>query len=76
MRTNIEIDDELLKQVMRRSGAKTKRAAVDASLRIALRLQKQGDAIRSLRGIGEWEGDLERSRLAKVDELERALKLA
>jgi Arc/MetJ family transcription regulator len=72
MRTNIEIDDELLKQFMKRSGAKTKRAAVDASLRIALRLQKQGDAIRSLRGIGEWQGDLERSRLSKTQEVERS----
>jgi Arc/MetJ family transcription regulator len=65
MRTNIEIDDELLAQVMKRSGVKTKREAVDASLRIALQLQKQGDAIRSLRGIGVWEGDLEQSRLVK-----------
>jgi Arc/MetJ family transcription regulator len=64
MRTNIEIDDELLAQVMKRSGAKTKREVVDASLRVALRLQKQGDTIRSLRGIG-WEGDLEESRSSR-----------
>ena len=69
MRTNIEIDDKLMKQVMKRSGAKTKREAVDTSLRIALRLQKQGDAIRSLRGIG-WDGDLEALRLNRVFEPE------
>jgi Arc/MetJ family transcription regulator len=64
MRTNIEIDDELLAEVMERSGAKTKREAVDASLRVALRLQQQGDTIRSLRGIG-WDGDLEESRASR-----------
>jgi Arc/MetJ family transcription regulator len=69
MRTNIEIDDKLLKQVMKNSGVKTKRAAVDLSLRTELRLQKQGDAIRSLRGIG-WDGDLESSRLNRVLEPE------
>jgi Arc/MetJ family transcription regulator len=70
MRTNIEIDDELLEQVMKKSGAKTKREAVDSSLRIALRLQKQGEAIRSLRGIG-WDGDLEAMRTSRFTESER-----
>jgi Arc/MetJ family transcription regulator len=65
MRTNIEIDDKLLAKYMKKSGAKTKREAVDTSLRTALRLQEQGDAILSLRGIG-WEGDLEASRLNRV----------
>jgi Arc/MetJ family transcription regulator len=65
MRTNIEIDDELLAEVMKNSGAKTKREAVDASLRTARRLLRQGDAIRGLRGIGQWEGDLEQSRLSR-----------
>jgi len=65
MRTNIEIDDKLLARFMKKSGAKTKREAVDTSLRTALRLREQGDAIRSLRGIG-WDGDLEASRLGRV----------
>jgi len=69
MRTNIEIDDELLAEVMKNSGAKTKREAVDASLRTVRRLQRQGDAIRKLRGIG-WEGDLEASRLGRTFEAE------
>ncbi len=70
MRTNIEIDDELLAEVMKHSGAKTKREAVDASLRTARRLQRQGDAIRKLRGIG-WDGDLEASRLSRTLEVEQ-----
>ncbi len=67
MRTNIEIDDELLAEVMKHSGAKTKREAVDTSLRTALRLQRQ-EGIRKLRGIGQWEGDLEQSRLSRFTE--------
>jgi Arc/MetJ family transcription regulator len=69
MRTNIEIDDKLLAEVMKNSGAKTKREAVDASLRTARRLQQQGDAIRKLRGIG-WDGDLEGMRLDRTVEAE------
>jgi Arc/MetJ family transcription regulator len=33
VRTNIDIDDKLLKQAMRATGTTTKRAAVEASLR-------------------------------------------
>ena len=34
MRTNIDIDDRLMAQAMRRSGARTKKAAVEAGLRL------------------------------------------
>jgi Arc/MetJ family transcription regulator len=61
MRTNIEIDDALLMQVMKRTGARTKREAIHESLEAQLRLLQQGDAILGLRGIG-WEGDLETMR--------------
>ncbi len=64
MRTNIDIDDALLKTVMTRSGMKTKKEAVHDALRTKLRLMDQGDAIRSLRGIG-WEGDLEEMRTGR-----------
>jgi len=63
VRTNIEIDDELMEQVMRGSGAKTKKAAVEAAMRKFVLLQKQAEALRSLRGAAVWEGDLEESRL-------------
>jgi Arc/MetJ family transcription regulator len=68
MRTNIEIDDDLLQQIMKRTGAKTKREAVHESMETKLRLLRQGDAILSLWGIGGWEGDLEKSRLAHGEE--------
>lgn len=63
MRTNIEIDDGLLRQVMRATGARTKREAVDAALNQMVRL-KQQEALMQLWGIG-WEGDLEEMRTSK-----------
>lgn len=61
MRTNIDIDDELMRQAMRHSGAATKRAAVEAGLRLLVKTHRQG-GIRALRGKVNWEGDLEESR--------------
>ena len=61
MRTNIDIDDKLMQQAMKASGASTKKAAVDAALRLAVQLHKQGKAIRKLRGLG-WEGNLDEMR--------------
>lgn len=61
MRTNIEIDDELLSQVMAVSGLSTKRAAVEEGLRLLLRVREQAKALRELKGLG-WEGDLDEMR--------------
>lgn len=43
MRTNIEIDDELMKQAMKATGAATKRSAIDNALRslVAMRLHER-----------------------------------
>jgi Arc/MetJ family transcription regulator len=57
MRTNIDIDDRLMRDAMRSSGARTKRAAVEAGLRLLADTHAQG-AIRKLRGKVIWEGDL------------------
>jgi Arc/MetJ family transcription regulator len=65
MRTNIEIDDALMRQAMRSSGAPTKRAAVEEGLRLLIRTRGQR-SIRGLRGTVAWEGDLEQSRQARV----------
>jgi Arc/MetJ family transcription regulator len=64
MRTNIEIDDHLLTEAMRSSGAHTKKAAVEAGLRLLVKTHSQ-TAIRRLRGKVQWEGDLNRSRLGR-----------
>jgi Arc/MetJ family transcription regulator len=57
MRTNIVIDDELMDEAMRRSGAETKRAAVEEGLRLLIQTRRQA-GIRVLRGKVKWEGDL------------------
>ncbi|MPY89094.1 MAG: type II toxin-antitoxin system VapB family antitoxin [Luteitalea sp.] len=67
MRTNIEIDDRLMKQAMRASGGKTKRAVVDAALRLLVQTKAQA-GIRRLRGRVAWQGDLHASRLDRVSE--------
>lgn len=67
MRTNIDIDDRLMRQAMRRTGARTKRAAVEAGLRLLVKTHAQ-TAIRRLRGKVEWEGDLNESRLGRIQE--------
>jgi Arc/MetJ family transcription regulator len=65
MRTNIEIDDRLMRQAMRCSGARTKKAAVEAGLRLLAETYAQG-SIRKLRGKVNWEGDLEQSRSSRA----------
>ncbi|HWB33673.1 MAG TPA: type II toxin-antitoxin system VapB family antitoxin [Acidobacteriaceae bacterium] len=65
MRTNIEIDDKLMKQTMRASGKRTKRAAVEAAMRHFVQLKNQEKALRELWGSVEWEGNLDQSRLGR-----------
>jgi len=64
MRTNIDIDDRLMSQAMRRSGARTKKAAVEAGLRLLAQTHAQV-SIRRLRGKVEWSGDLSQSRTGR-----------
>ena len=61
MRTNIVIDEQLMQDVLRVTGLKTKREAVELALRALLRLRQQG-RIRELRGRLDWQGDLEAMR--------------
>ena len=62
MRTNIVIDDKLMKDAMRTTGLKTKREVVELGLRTLVRLTKQTE-IQALRGKLHWEGDLDEMRL-------------
>jgi Arc/MetJ family transcription regulator len=64
MRTNIVIDDELMDQVMKLTGLRTKREAVEMGLKALLRLKRQ-EGIRSYRGQLDWEGDLDDMRTDK-----------
>lgn len=67
MRTNIEIDDELMDEALRRSGAATKKAAVEEGLRLLIQTRRQA-GIRRLRGKVRWEGDLDAMRSGRVKE--------
>jgi len=64
MRTNIVIDDKLMKEALRATGAKTKREAVEMGLKTLIDLRKQEQA-RQLRGKIAWEGDLDAMRTDK-----------
>jgi len=58
MRTNIVIDDELMNRVMKATGLRTKREAVEMGLKALLKLKKQ-ENIRKFRGKLDWVGDLD-----------------
>ncbi len=62
MRTNIVIDDNLLNEAMKATGAKTKREAVELGLAALVKLKKQ-EKLRSLRGKLRWTAELEQLRL-------------
>lgn len=66
MRTNIEIDDELMSQALEVSGLKTKRAVVEEALRVLIRLNEQGQ-VEALYGKLHWEGDLNALREDRLD---------
>jgi len=61
MRIDIDIDDNLVREAMRKSGARTKRSVIEAGLRLLARTRDQ-ESVRRLRGKVRWEGDLEQSR--------------
>jgi len=69
MRTNIDIDDDLLKRAMRDSGAKTKKAAVEEGLKILIQAKGQASMLK-LRGKVKFFDDVERSRLDRSRERE------
>ena len=61
MRTKIEIDDRLMKDALRATGARTKREVVELGLRTLLRLRQQ-EEIRRHRGTLDWQGNLDAMR--------------
>jgi Arc/MetJ family transcription regulator len=61
LRTNIDIDDELLVAAMTALGTKSKKATVEEALRRVTGHQRLKDFIEETRGIG-WVGDLDAMR--------------
>jgi Arc/MetJ family transcription regulator len=64
MKTNVEIDDELLEAARRVTGLQSERVVIDAALRHLVQLTAQ-ERIRELRGKVAWEGNLEESRRSR-----------
>lgn len=60
-RTNIDIDDELVREVMRRFDLSTKKDAVDLALRRLVGVPLTTKFLLSIRGSG-WSGDLDSLR--------------
>lgn len=61
MRTNIEIEDRLMKDALKVTGLRTKREVVELALKELLRLRRQTD-LKELKGKFHWEGDHEEMR--------------
>ena len=64
MRTNIVIDDKLMADALKATGAKTKKEAVELGLRALLQMSRQAE-VRRLRGKVQWQGDLDVMRRDK-----------
>ena len=67
MRTNIDLDDDLLAEAMAVTGLPTKKATVEAALRQLVRRHRQKNAIAGLAGAG-WVGDLDEMRRGRQDD--------
>jgi Arc/MetJ family transcription regulator len=61
VRTNIDLDDELLARAQQLAGTSTKRATVEYALAELVR-RRQRQQVLALHGKVAWDGDLARSR--------------
>ena len=67
MRTNIVLDEVLIKRGMALTGISTKRALVHEALKLLVQLREQ-EQVRTLRGQLKWEGDLDELRTSRLSE--------
>ena len=67
MRTNIVIDDELMKKGIRYTGLRTKKELVSYALRELIQRKERKEILR-LKGKLHWEGDLEEMRRSRFDD--------
>jgi Arc/MetJ family transcription regulator len=61
MRTNIVIDDDLMREALRTSGLKTRKEVVGEGLKLLVQLGRQ-KRIREFRGKLTWAGNLDEMR--------------
>ena len=67
MRTNIDINDELLAEAMEATGKTTKKATIEEALKQLVTRKRRRQALNELAGIG-WDGDLDEIREGWVHE--------
>lgn len=67
MRTNVEIEDSLMREAMAASGKTIKRAVVEEALRLVVQLKRQ-EGIKNLFGKVRWEGNLDEMRQSRFPE--------
>ncbi|MEK7439549.1 MAG: type II toxin-antitoxin system VapB family antitoxin [Chloroflexota bacterium] len=65
MRTNILIDEKLIRSAMRATGLSTKREVVEEGLRVLVKIKGQAN-VRRLRGKIKWEGSLNEMRASRI----------
>lgn len=66
MRTNIVIDDQLMREAIQASGLPTKRAVVEEALRLLVQVKRQ-KSVRRLRGRIQWDGELAEMRASRAN---------
>lgn len=64
-RTNIDLDDRLVKEGLRVFKCKTKKELIHLALKELLKTEKRKEILK-LRGKLKWEGDLEEMRRSRV----------
>ena len=64
MRTNVVIDDKLMKSAQEAAGLKTKKETIEEGLKLLVQLRRQA-GVKDLRGRLDWSGDLDEMRLDK-----------
>lgn len=64
-RTNIVLDEKLVREGLKTTGLKTRRALVDHALKELVRRERQM-GLRALKGKVAWEGDLQAMRKTRT----------
>jgi Arc/MetJ family transcription regulator len=64
MKTNVVLDDKLMKSALRASGLKTRKRAIEEGLKLLIDVHCQ-KKIRAFRGKLKWSGDLDKMRRDK-----------
>ena len=65
MRTNIDIDDDLIARAMKATGLRTKKATVEEALRRLVQAHQRRSAVADMAGLG-WDGDLDELRKVRT----------